>query len=86
MLLLSAALNGGMGWLDIFAAANMAAGLAYDVRIIAELYFEAAQSAPRLAGGAGYAFGAMLNVAGTLLFGIAPDLALSLIHSGQLLH
>lgn len=85
--LLSAAIDGGMTWLAVIGAANMAIGLFYYVRVIAEMYFETPlQREPVMTGGIGYVAGLALCVAGTLVFGIVPDTGLSLSRFGQLLH
>ena len=55
--LLSAAMDGGMTWLAVIAAINMAIGLFYYVRVIAEMYFEAPLWGEPLIGGIGYATG-----------------------------
>jgi len=83
--LLSAAIDGGMTWLAIIAAVNMAVGLFYYVRVIAEMYFEPPTRREPLRGGSGYAAGLALSVAGTLIFGLAPSAALSVSHLGKLL-
>ena len=83
--LLSAALDGGMAWLAVVGAINMAIGLFYYVRIIAEMYFEAPFRSEAVRGGIGYASGLALTVTGTLLFGIAPNPLLSLSKAAQLL-
>lgn len=48
---LSAATDGGMTWLAVIAAVNMAIGLFYYVRVIAEMYFEASLRHELAAGG-----------------------------------
>jgi NADH-quinone oxidoreductase subunit N len=84
--LLSAAIDGGMTWLAVIGAVNMAVGLFYYVRVIAEMYFETPIREEPVTGGIGYMGGLGLSVAGTLVFGIAPNAALSLSSLGQLLH
>ena len=84
--LLSAAIDGGMAWLAVIGAVNMAVGLYYYVRVIAEMYFETPLRGDPVAGGSGYMAGLALSVAGTLVFGVVPNAALSLSSLGQLLH
>lgn len=83
--LLSAAIDGGMTWLAAIGAVNMAVGLFYYMRVIAEMYFETPLRSEPVTGGVGYMVGLALSVAGTLMFGIAPNVALSLSAAGQLL-
>jgi NADH-quinone oxidoreductase subunit N len=83
--LLSAAIDGGMTWLAVIGTVNMAVGLFYYVRIIAEMYFETPLRGEPVTGGTGYMAGLVLSTAGTLVFGIAPNTALSLSSLGQLL-
>ncbi|MEO8713524.1 MAG: NADH-quinone oxidoreductase subunit N [Acetobacteraceae bacterium] len=83
--LLSATIDGGMTWLAVIGAANMAIGLFYYVRIIAEMYFEAPTRREPVTGGLGYAAGLALCTAGTLVFGIVPSLGLSLSILARLL-
>lgn len=52
--LLSAAIDGGMTWLAVVAAINMAIGFFYYVRVIAEMYFEAPIGCEPVVGGVGY--------------------------------
>jgi NADH-quinone oxidoreductase subunit N len=85
VLLLSAAISGGMAWLAVIGAVNMAVGLYYYVRVIAEMYFEPPLRQEPVATGLGYAFGLGLSIVGTLLLGIAPGTGLSLSTLGQLL-
>jgi NADH-quinone oxidoreductase subunit N len=84
--LLSAALDGGMAWLAVIGAANMAVGLFYYIRIIAEMYFESPLRPEPVCGGLGYATGLALSVIGTLSFGIAPSFLIQLSTGAQLLH
>ncbi|HJS87108.1 MAG TPA: NADH-quinone oxidoreductase subunit N [Acetobacteraceae bacterium] len=83
--LLTATIDGGMTWLAVIGAANMAVGLFYYVRIIAEMYFEAPSRREPVTGGLGYALGLVLSAAGTLVFGIIPNVALALGALGRLL-
>jgi NADH:ubiquinone oxidoreductase subunit 2 (subunit N) len=73
-----------MTWLAITAIANMAIGLFYCVRFIAEMYFETLARRDPIAGAIGYAAGLALTVVGTLVFGIAPSAVLSLSNLGKL--
>lgn len=81
--LLSAAINGGMTWLAVAAAGNMAVGLFYYVRVIAEMYFEAPLRGEPILGGIGYNAGLVLCIIGTLVFGVAPSIGLALSGLGQ---
>jgi NADH-quinone oxidoreductase subunit N len=83
--LLSAAIEGGMTWLAVIAAVNMVVGLFYYVRVIAEMYFEPPLRHEPVTGGIGYMAGLALCVAGSLVFGIVPNTALSLSAAGELL-
>jgi NADH-quinone oxidoreductase subunit N len=83
--LLSAAISGGMAWLAVIGAVNMAVGLYYYVRVIAEMYFEPPLRQEPVTDGLGYAVGLGLSIIGTLLLGIAPGTGLSLSTLGQLL-
>ena len=83
--LLSAAFAGGMTWLAVIGALNMAVGLFYYVRVIAEMYFEAPSSETVVSQGMGYVIGLVLSIAGTLIFGIAPNLILPLSQAAGLL-
>ncbi len=84
--LLSAAIDGGMTWLAVIGAVNMAVGLYYYVRVIAEMYFETPLRGESVTGGIGYLAGLALSVAGTVVFGVVPNPALLLSSLGQLLH
>jgi NADH-quinone oxidoreductase subunit N len=83
--LLAAAIEGGMMWLAVVGAANMAIGLFYYVRIIAEMYFEVPTRTEPVTGGVGYTSGLAASVAGTVIFGIAPNLIVSVSNAAQLL-
>jgi NADH-quinone oxidoreductase subunit N len=83
--LLSAAIDGGMSWLAVIGAVNMAVGLYYYLRIIAEMYFEAPGRPEPVVGGFGYTAGIILSTAGSLILGILPNVALSLTQLGRLL-
>lgn len=78
VLLLAAAINGGMTWLAVVAVLNMALALYYYVAIIAEMYLKQPAQHERLPGGAGYTLAAGLSLGGT--FGLTllagPGIAL----------
>jgi len=81
VLLLTQAIDGGMAWLAVAGAINMAIGLYYYALVVADMFMEPAsqatqQSAP-IPVGAGYAAAAAIATAGTLVLGIAPDSVLS---------
>lgn len=87
ILLLSAAIDGGMSWLALVGAANMAIGLFYYARVIAEMYFRPADGPGAVAGGRGYTAAAVLTTAGTVLLGVLPALGLTPAAIGaRLLH
>ena len=86
VLLLTAALDGGMTWLAVAGAINMAFGLFYYVRVIADMYFEPPSRNEAVTNGIGYGTGLALTIAGTLIFGIAPNLILPLSNAAKLLH
>lgn len=75
--LLMAVIDGGFVWLAIVAAVNMAAGLYYYAAIIAEMYFREPERREGVAPGLGYVWAVGLCTAGTIVFGVAPRLALS---------
>jgi NADH-quinone oxidoreductase subunit N len=79
VLLLSAALEGGLAWLALVAAANMAIGFYYYVAVIAEMYL--CSASVKLSLSAGVATGAALaiSLAGTFLLGIVPGAGLEVI-------
>ncbi|MBN9560554.1 MAG: NADH-quinone oxidoreductase subunit N [Alphaproteobacteria bacterium] len=76
VLLLGAAIDGGMAWLAVIAAINMAVALFYYVRVVAEMYFAPEERATFAAPGAGYALSTVVATAGTLALGILPALGL----------
>ena len=78
VLLLAAAIDGGMTWLAVIAALNMALALYYYVAIIAEMYLKQPSYQERLPGDAGYTLAAGLSLAGTfgLTFLAGPGIAL----------
>lgn len=74
VLLLEAALDGGMAWLAIVAALNMLLALVYYLRLVAWMYFQAPDTtiaAPRAIAGFAAA-GLWVCVGGTLLLGLLP--------------
>ena len=77
--LLSAALEGGLAWLAIFAAVNMAVALYYYVAIIAEMYLHPASGGKGLPRAAAHSVVQGFSVTGTLLLGVLPGAALKLI-------
>ncbi|MDN3627030.1 NADH-quinone oxidoreductase subunit N [Methylobacterium isbiliense] len=83
--LLVAAIEGGLAWLAVVAAANMAVALFYYAAVIAEMYFKEPERPEGLAPDAGYAWALGLCTAGTLGFGIAPGLARGLAQLGSTL-
>lgn len=92
---LTAAIDGGMTWLAVVAAVNMAVGLYYYVAVLAEMYLRrrpegpgrpAVQGSADLSAGYGergqtaaYLPAYALTTAGTLVLGVFPGLALRLI-------
>jgi NADH-quinone oxidoreductase subunit N len=70
--LLQTAIDGGMLWLAVIAAANMVIGLFYYLRIIAAMYLRAPIHAYPLAGRLAFAPVHTLLLAGTLILGIWP--------------
>lgn len=72
VLLLIVAVDGGMTWLAVIAAANMALALYYYVAIIAEMYLKAPPHNQPLLGGPGYTFAAGLSLLGTCMVGVVP--------------
>jgi len=78
VLLLSAAMNGGLVWLAVVGAVNMTIALFYYVAVVAQLYMRAPGIGvwPAQAG-AGYTMALAVCLAGTLLFGIFPELLLA---------
>lgn len=76
VLLLGAAIDGGMAWLAIVAAINMAVALFYYVRVVAEMYFAPDSRTAMAAPGIGYVLSTAIATAGTLAIGILPALGL----------
>ena len=77
VLLLAAAIDGGMAWLAALAAANMVVGLFYYARVVAETYFLApAAEAPPVTSGLGDRLTLAVASAATVAFGVAPALGL----------
>ena len=83
--LLLAAIDGGLAWLAVLAAANMAVALSYYVAVVAEMYFREPERTEAVAPGSGYAWALGLCSVGTLAFGVAPSLALGLAQLGSVL-
>ncbi len=79
VLLFTAGLNGGLGWLAIFAAVNMVVGLYFYLRPISEMYLQASERPPVLERQPGYPLALWLCTAGTLLLGLWPAPALTLM-------
>ncbi|MEL6065166.1 NADH-quinone oxidoreductase subunit N [Methylobacterium sp. DCY52] len=80
--LLLAAIDGGLVWLAVWAAANMALALYYYVAVIAEMYFRKPEHAGAVATGVGYTWALGLCTAGTLVSGILPSLVRNLANLG----
>jgi NADH-quinone oxidoreductase subunit N len=76
VLLLGAAIDGGMAWLAVIAATNMAVALFYYARVVAEMYFAPDGRTTMAAPGLGYVLSAVVATAGTLASGILPALGL----------
>jgi NADH-quinone oxidoreductase subunit N len=72
VLILLRMIDGGMAWLAIVAAANMAIALYYYVRVIAQMYLHPAEHDFALPQRAGWTASYALCVAGTLALGIFP--------------
>ncbi|MDH2312577.1 MULTISPECIES: NADH-quinone oxidoreductase subunit N [Methylobacterium] len=83
--LLLATIDGGLIWLAVLAAANMALALYYYVAVIAEMYFRRPEHSEPAASGAGYIWPIGLCTAGTLASGIIPGLVDKLAHFGSIL-
>ena len=81
--LLLATIDGGLVWLAVLAAANMALALYYYVAVIAEMYFRKPEDAGALVAGVGYNWALGLCTAGTLISGILPSLVRNLAHLGS---
>lgn len=79
VLLLGAALSGGLTWLAVFAALNMLVGLYYYLRPVVEMYLRPAEGELRLHREPGYPWVLGLTTLGTLLLGIWPAPALALL-------
>lgn len=85
--LLIAAIDGGLAWLAVIAAVNMAFALYYYVAIIAEMYFRQPSRTVDVARGLGYAWAIGLCTFGTIATGIAPRIVLDIAQVGsRLLH
>lgn len=77
--LLTAALDGGLTWLAIIAAINMAFALYYYVAIIAEMYLAPPTHQEALPGGIGYTLTIGVSLLGTFVLGITPAIGLELM-------
>ena len=77
VLLLDAALSGGLTWLAVIAIANFAVALYYYLLPIVEMYLRAPETSGRVPSWPGYLVALGVSVFGTLLFGILPNTALS---------
>jgi NADH-quinone oxidoreductase subunit N len=65
-------IDGGMTWLAIIAAINMAIGLYYYVRVIAQMYLHPTEYDFRLPPRTGWTIGYAACFAGTIVLGIWP--------------
>ncbi len=79
ILLLEAAMAGGLTWLAVIAAANMVVALYYYVAVISKLYLEPPAYSYRLQPGIGYTVTYALTLAGTLALGILPGSGLDVV-------
>lgn len=79
ILVLEAALGGGMTWLALVGIVNMTIGLYYYIRIIVEMYMREPVYDYPLPARLGYTLTYGLTLAGTLLLGIFPGPVLELI-------
>ena len=82
--LLIAAIDGGLTWLAIIAAINMAVALYYYAAIVAEMYFRVSEEKKDITSDAasGYVWSAGLCTAGTIALGIMPTFGLDLVRYG----
>ncbi len=76
--LIKSAINGGMIWLAIFAAANMALALYYYVKVIAEIYFDNPLHDFPNEEGVWSRLSYLFNLAGIIFLGVAPSFVLKL--------
>lgn len=76
--LLAAVLEGGMLWLAVIAAINMALALYYYVAVIAEMYLAQPTHRVTLAEGSGYTLAVGLSLLGTFALGILPAFGLEI--------
>lgn len=81
--LLIAAIDGGIAWLAVVAAVNMAIALFYYAVIVAEMYFRKPKRTEAVAAGVGYAWAVGLCTAGTIVLGVVPNLGLNLARLGS---
>jgi NADH-quinone oxidoreductase subunit N len=77
VLLLQAALDGGMAWLAIVGAVNMVLGLFYYLRVIGEIYWKTPRHSFPLMAGVGFTGAYAVLLLGTLALGIWPAPALA---------
>ena len=82
VLLLEATLAGGLTWLAVVGAVNMAVSLYYYLMPVAEMYLKPTATTDQLPTWAGYRAALALSLLGTLALGVAPGPALAL--TGQL--
>lgn len=79
VLLLSAAMDGGLLWLAVVAVINMAIGLFYYVAVVAQLHMRPPTIGVWPArGGGGHQVALVVCLAGTLMLGIFPELLLKI--------
>lgn len=79
VLLFTPALSAGLSWLAVFAAINMVVGLYFYLRPIGEMYLSTSTASPPLHRQPGYLLALWLCTAGTLLLGVWPAPALTLM-------
>ena len=79
VLLFTPALSAGLSWLVVFAAVNMVVGLYFYLRPISEMYLQSSERPPALHRQPGYPVALGLCTAGTLLLGLWPAPALTLM-------
>ena len=78
VLLLDAALSGGLTWLAVIAIVNFAVALYYYLLPIVEMYLRAPETSGHVPNWPGYFVALGVSVFGTLLFGVLPNTALAL--------
>lgn len=82
VLLLIVAIDGGLTWLAVIAAINMAIALYYYAVIVAGMYFRAGGHKQGIVSRRGYLWAAALCTAGTIGLGIIPGLGINLARFG----